>query len=592
LRLPPASKRLLVYLPLVAAAVFAGWRSWHAGMLSGHSAAMDFARMVVLDDAVRSGDWWPRFNEAFYLGYGSLLFHFYAPLGYYVAEVFRLCGATISASLKIASALGLLLSGVFMFWLVRDLFDEWAGVAAGVLYVVAPYHLLDLYVRHAFGEAFAFAWLPLAFWGVHGAVARRSAARGAAGAVGMAALLLSHNITAMLAAPALLAWWLYLGGRERRTGWRGPLLGALAGVFGLALAAFFWLPALAETDLVWSKRSLTQGFFDYRQHFVYAAQWFRTMWSFGSSKAGPGDGMSFQLGVVHWSLLAGLPFVWWRMKPWRGWLTFFAGFFAAALWLTHESSSAVWRLVPVLSFAQFPWRFMLFTTFAASALGGAFVAFVARLQPRALALSIAVLLVAAAFGFYYRFTEPHYLTYNADGRPRHKGWNWREYHAQVKSGRVDSLDNQETIDYVRARFNRGTAEDDYLPIQVKRRPDQPPAYDVESPAGHVGYLVHDRPCRHEAFVTMRQDGEVVLQRFWYPGWRAWIDGRERRTKAHGRVGLVAVDVPAGEHDVRFTFALTRLRVASSVLSVIALLSGVGLLLWQSRRRPAAPVSPD
>lgn len=92
------------------------------GMLAGHSGRIDFYRQLVLDHAVREGDWWPRFNEIFYHGYGSPLFHFYAPLSYYLAEVPLLLGLPVEAAIKLAAAVGLALSGLFMIWLARDLF--------------------------------------------------------------------------------------------------------------------------------------------------------------------------------------------------------------------------------------------------------------------------------------------------------------------------------------------------------------------------------------------------------------------------------------------------------------------------------------
>ena len=87
----------------VALAVLLVTRDWWNGyLLGGHSAYMDFYRQVVLHDAIRQGDWWPRFAEPFYRGYGSLLFHFYAPFSYYLTELFILLRAPIAVAIKLA----------------------------------------------------------------------------------------------------------------------------------------------------------------------------------------------------------------------------------------------------------------------------------------------------------------------------------------------------------------------------------------------------------------------------------------------------------------------------------------------------------
>jgi hypothetical protein len=86
---------------------------------------------------------------------------------------------------------------------------------------------------------------------------------------------------------------------------------------------------------------------------------------------------------------------------------------------------------------------------------------------------------------------------------------------------------------------------------------------------------------------MEEAGAVTLQRFWFPGWRAWVDGRPTPTRPPGPDGLVAVNVPAGEHEVRFAFESTPLRRGAWWLSAAGLFGWAALAVahrrWSGRR---------
>jgi hypothetical protein len=82
-------------------------------------------------------------------------------------------------------------------------------------------------------------------------------------------------------------------------------------------------------------------------------------------------------------------------------------------------------------------------------------------------------------------------------------------------------------------------------------------------------------------IRARARGQLVLLDTLYPGWRADVDGRDADIRP-ANAAFRAVEVPAGTHQVRFTYRPTSVYVgaAISLLSLAAL--GAALLL--SRRR--------
>jgi hypothetical protein len=84
-------------------------------------------------------------------------------------------------------------------------------------------------------------------------------------------------------------------------------------------------------------------------------------------------------------------------------------------------------------------------------------------------------------------------------------------------------------------------------------------------------ITHDEPERVVVQTNSRTDVVLVLSDAYYPGWLATIDGEATavyQTNAYFR-GII---LPAGQHEVIFTFAPDSLRIGR-------LLSFIGLFLW-------------
>jgi len=97
-----------------------------------------------------------------------------------------------------------------------------------------------------------------------------------------------------------------------------------------------------------------------------------------------------------------------------------------------------------------------------------------------------------------------------------------------------------------------------------------------SPTANEGTVVIRRyaPERIELDVSTRSSAYLVLTDSYYPGWRAWVDGQPAPIL---RADLLfrAVQVPAGEHHVRFAFQPSSLRWGA----LISLLTGLAVLVW-------------
>ena len=77
-------------------------------------------------------------------------------------------------------------------------------------------------------------------------------------------------------------------------------------------------------------------------------------------------------------------------------------------------------------------------------------------------------------------------------------------------------------------------------------------------------------------VDAKQPGRLVLNDTWYPGWKAQVDGHPVPIE-HANVAFRAVKVPAGRHEVSFTYRPASVRIGE-LLSAIAALA-IALLVF-------------
>ena len=71
-------------------------------------------------------------------GYGYPIFNFYAPLAYYVGGFFNVLGIDALVSTKAMMVLGIVFSGIFMYFLAREFWGEAGGIISGLFYLYAP----------------------------------------------------------------------------------------------------------------------------------------------------------------------------------------------------------------------------------------------------------------------------------------------------------------------------------------------------------------------------------------------------------------------------------------------------------------------
>ncbi len=501
-------------------------------------------RVVVMGKALLNGQFPVRWISDLGYGYGYPLFNFYGPLPYYIGGSLYALGMDSLTATKAMFLLGIVLSGITMYLLSSSLFGMPAGIVAALLYVYAPYHAVEVYVRGAVGEFWALVFLPLLFYGVFHSISRTKHPYAALlGGIGLSGVVLSHTIfgyvSAVFLLVGLLLYCAYLFFQRALT-WQRivPFLSVL--VIGLGLSSFFWLPAFVEKGYTAVSGQIGSSA-DFRSHFVCLRQLWDAPWGYGGSIPGCIDGLSLKIGKLH--LILVLPalslFIFKRKKEHHQQVTMIIALVLSlvSMFLMLSWSRLLWEIIPGFPYVQYPWRFLIGVIFGTSLLGGSSVYWLTKGRWQWLAVILLVLIIITV---YAKVFLPQYI--------------YQKNPAEFES-------RQEL------RWRVSKISDEYLPPSVPR----PQAVqnivtnrwkffsnvDVESE------IETDTYARY--ILTSGRDVLVQINLAHFPGWRYLVNGKE----VHPLIvsGVLHSILPTGRNVVELEFTNTFVRTIGNLISI-------------------------
>jgi hypothetical protein len=473
-------------------------------------------------------------------GYGYPQFNYYAPLPYYVMEVFHLFGISIISSVKIGFGLSLLLGVIGMYLLGNSIWkSRYAGLLSALFYTYFPYHAVDIYVRGAMGEAWALSAMPFIFLALNELVTNKNKKGLIYLAISIAVLMTSHNVSTLIFIPFCILWFFYLIMKKSST--PKLILKVSLGVFwGFCLSAFFILPAWFEKKYV-HVETITEGYFNFLAHFVGLRQLLlASFWGFGSSELGDYDRLYLGIGPIWWitPLFIILFLIILRKKELNKavFITLLGWF---AIFMIHPKSVFVWQKLYLLSYVQFPWRFLGIGLFMFSLASGSFMLIVKN--KKLIFILFAVVLIGLYSGF---FTSSKYLSIT--DRDKFSGDSW------VK---------QQTISIF-----------DYLPIYA----NQPPS--SKAPDSIISNAKLDvikesvgSNWRNWQIIVYGENAKIELPILYFPGWQATDNGNKLELMPVAGTGLISANIKSGNHELKLKMSNTPIRTFSNIISLIAIL---------------------
>jgi hypothetical protein len=565
---------------LILVALLVAAPLWGSGMVNtrgGGDSPFLLQRTHQMVVNLRAGSFPVRWMPDAAYGLGYPFFSYYAGLPYYLAGSLVLVGLDILTAIKLTQTLGFVAAVLAMYgWMSGVTKNRWAAWLAAVAYTVAPFHLVNVYVRgDSLSEFYAFAFYPLILWGLDGiGGARDSRSRRlpfVAVALSYAGLALTHNISFLIFTPFALLYAVMLARCAEKDRWRVLGIGLSAFGFGLLLAAWFLLPAALELEYVQLGPS-TQDFFHYSRHFraLNLIQWKST---FDYSITADHTVCSpFAMGLAQavFAALGGGALIVRRfrrrLEPLWGFVLL--GFLVSTVMIT-PLSQVLWDHLPLLPVVQFPWRFLSVQALFAAAMTAALVP--ARLSQRG---SLAVLIAALLAGSVLVPLHPERLYVGPDD-------------VTVERLQLYELFTENIGTTIRYEWLPNTANPRPFTSDALIEPGIPLKPIPLEGAPLEATLVGQGPT-HQEWQVRGEGGGIAFPLLYWPGWGARVDGEPVEVAPLDGSGYLTVQVPPSEHTVDLQLGRTPVRAVAETISLCALVVLVVALL-RSKIRWAAIV---
>lgn len=313
-------------------------------------------------DAILNGDFLPGWGANENHGFGSIGIRFYPPIAYYLLTFARLLTGSWYDAAWINFLFWMFTGAVGVYFWAREWLAPPYSALAGAIFVVVPYHLMQIYQVMLFAEFAGTSVLPFCFLFAtrvcNGSRVRDIMLLG----LSFAILILTHIPTTLIGSVGLFAYCLLLIQKENflKTLFR---LGASVSI-SILLAAFHWVKLATEIGwLSHNSPKYTKGYYDFSVYlfplYFNAGEKFvqRNLWL-------------IDIAITLTILLIVPILISYFLSP-KGSKerkTFIAlsGTSVLAIFLLSYLSTFVWTAIPTLQKIQFPWRWLsLLSLFAA-----------------------------------------------------------------------------------------------------------------------------------------------------------------------------------------------------------------------------------
>ncbi|MAT99316.1 MAG: hypothetical protein CL608_19430 [Anaerolineaceae bacterium] len=571
-----------------------------------HDGHLHYHRVAAMRHAWENGLFFTRWLPDLAFGYGYPFFVYREPLPLYAVLGPHLLGLPLPAATNLFYIVTILACGWFMFLWVRDVLGSWAGLVAGVVYMAAPYVLVDALIRGNSPESAALPLFPLLLWAGRRWLLDGGAKWFGTAVFGLILLAFSHNISLLIFTPTLGVYLLALAWLHRLN-WR-LWLTRLVLLFGLGLGTtiFYTGGALLEINNVTLEQSTTTRNNDFRFNFTSPVEILAPVPPEDPSLLNPP--LPFRLGWVPLGLAilgVGIAvFTAFRKKEFRDWrlainesdqspipnlqsptkeaqwhvvLMVFAT--AVFLFMSLPVSRFIWEGLPLIDFVQFPWRFVGRAALPVAFLAGVPFFFFQRRGAEAqrgqwlvtglVGLAVGLLVLEAIPAVYPNICgEEPFPTIN-------------KVHSYERNTGLVGVDPEGSYfpRTVEERPSGSPLEADYLANETPERLDTavfPPGTSVES-------IEYDN-LRVTAQINSPEPFTARYLSFDFPGWVALVDGRPVPITPEDPSGLITFPVPAGSHSILVQWQSTPTRTLLLGLSLFSLAGVlvVGLVLAKSR----------
>lgn len=500
----------------------------HKGYFPTHDGEWAVVRLGDMYREIKDGQIPPRFSGNLNFGYGYPLFQYAYPMPYFLGLPSFLMHLGLVNSIKLLFVLSVPLSGIAMFFASRELWEnDDAGLISSLLYLYLPYRMVDLFVRGSLGESIASITFPIILFCMKRLSRQQSLFFLVVLALSFAALILSHNIMAVLFGIILAAYLVLLLVGEKRINTIQIIVGL---ILGLGISAFFWIPAIFEKNLILlSKIPIA----DRDLYYVTLPKLLFSPFGYGTPTEN--NPFTYQIGIPQ--ITIGLVACYLSVREFLSKKRFsemllFTSLSLFFVFMMLPLSKVIWEHTPLLKEINYPWTSLFPLGLLLCLLGGKI--FIATKQYFIMGIFLCLFAIV--------FTLPY-------ARPS-------QY---VDRGDGFYFTNDATT----------TSSSELMPLTVKTFPTSRPSEKVEVIKGEGTVQVfEDKSQKKVISVNVTQPSTIRLNTIYFPGWHWYRDGKEIAISYNNPIGAMEADLPQGNYSISAIFENTTTRTLANSISVI------------------------
>ncbi len=548
-------KDIIIFLVIIVLGLGTVFPLFRTGFFEFHDNTT-VVRVYEMARSLASGMFPVRWVQDLGYGYGYPIYNFYGPLPYYIGGALVNAGFGSLVSTKIMLTIGVLLSGVLMYYFSKRFFGPVGGIASAVIYLYFPYHAVNIYVRGAVGEIYAYAFLPLIFLGIFKLSEYKKikdifqdTKLLVALITGIFFVATSHNLTIfmvmLLSVPAIIFCSLIAKNKIKYFTLSTGLI-----LIGILLSSFYIIPSFMEMDFT-NVRSQVGGGANFSDHFLCLAQIWQSQWGFGGSVPGCIDGMSFGFGKFNIMFLGvSACFILYSFLKKGAERIEKISIISLVLllisvFMTTSYSEFVWVSMPYMEYIQYPWRFINFASLFLSFTIGYIFYILEKFNKTVSLIVVSILILIIVVTSVKNFNPQSFNEYTD------------EYYEQK--------------DYI--SFTVSKISDEYLPPDFQKPlavSDIPiEKFVVKSGEGIVTLNIN-KVDELKGVYAFSEDGIVHVNTAYFPAWKAYINKTEVKV-IKVRDGM-DIWVEKGSGEITLKFIQTPIEIIGNAITVIVFLA--------------------
>ncbi len=538
----------------------------------GDDFAFHIERLQGATHALQDGQLFMQVDPNGMYGFGYAYNLFYGPLLTWLIMPLRFLVGSWPVAINLLCIIFMLLAGILgCYALTKISKHKTLGAICGTLYMTAPYHLVNLYVRFALAEFVGMAFLPLLLLGLYQLVNHQEhALRNLA--VSATLLLLTHNLMTFLAVIMVILY-LLLNWRAILD-WGSIKKMLLTGLIALGGAACFLLP-MFEAKLVGDYGIFDPDFFAVRveanakrmedRHaplsellsFEYNNSWETTV--------------NLGIGVISIIGLIGFWFTRRAVKD-RSERKFLTSLYVIAIISLVLTTSLInWHLLPSFFYAvQFPWRFLALFSITISVIASYVIyELICQASVHRQKLYTVIIGVFATFVVMDIFALQPDLHVTPDVpvdlSPVNGNAGWAAEYAPMAllcaDDSIESCTRERALAYLEARGKNYIVREGEAKVTNYQQNGTNISFNVDTESSSI----------------------IELPLIWYPGYQARLDRTAKlETTASAENGLVIIRVPAGlsNTSIKLSYCPTTMTILGFSISALTCIVTLGWPLWR------------